>query len=62
MKNNVLEIKNSLLDTLNTLYAKNAKEKLMNTLCELDDIKSLLTYDIIQVKFYLKRVQRYMKR
>jgi hypothetical protein len=62
MKNNVLEIKNSLIDTLNTLYAKNSNEKLMLTLCELDDIKSLLTYDIIQVKFYLKRVQRYMRR
>jgi hypothetical protein len=62
MKNNVLEIKNSLKDSLNTLYSKNSKEKLLVTLCELDDIKSLLTYDIIQVKSFLKRVQRFMNR
>ena len=53
MKNNVLEIIERLDETLNKKYEKNANEKLMNILLDLDDIKALLTFDLIKVNIFI---------
>ena len=61
MKNNFLEIKDKINETLNKKYEKNANEKLMNLLLDLDDIKGDLTFDLIKVNinFILESTEIY---